>query len=82
MRSLMHHQHPLPILLSFHLSRCCLLQTISALSHVNEGTDIGNEFLEFYNAHVADLLHHDVRHRPLSRGTLLLRQAGRKPGSV
>jgi hypothetical protein len=73
MISLMHHQHSLPILLSFHLSRRCLLQAISALSHVNDRTDIGNEFPELYNAHVTDLLHHDVRHRPLSKGTLLLR---------
>jgi hypothetical protein len=72
MISLMHHQHFLPILLSFHLSRRCLLQTISALSHVNSSTDIGKEFLELYNAHVANLLHHDVRHRQLRYPSLVL----------
>jgi hypothetical protein len=72
MISLMHHQNSLPILLSLHLRRRCLLQTISALSHVNDGTDIGNEFLELYNAHVADLLHHDVRHRQLRYPSLVL----------
>ncbi len=76
MISLMHHQHSLPICLRFHLSRRCLLQAVSALSHVNDGTNIGNEFLELYSAHVADLLHHDVRYRQLSKGTLLRRRGG------
>jgi hypothetical protein len=69
MRSLIRYPNSLPVLMNIYLSGRRLLQTISALPHVNDGADIGNEFLEFYNAHVADLLHHDVRYRSSSEGT-------------
>jgi hypothetical protein len=72
MKLLIRHQNSLPVLISLRLSERCLLQAISAFFHMNDGTDICNEFLKLYNAHVADLLHHNVAHRQLRYPSLVL----------